>query len=106
MLFIRKLLNLWIDYPKHKPNKRGWYECSVYYGYEVGQSYVMDLFWDDKNERWCDNRRLNVYQNYKVFGYNKDTGNEDKRMSFDSLCYRDDVVAFKRMSKLYNRRKI
>ena len=50
------MFNRWKVYPKHIPKKRGWYICSIRYGEEPGQAYVMDLFWDEKTLRWKDNR--------------------------------------------------
>lgn len=95
------MFNRWKPYPKNKPNKRGWYICSIRYGEEKEQAYVMDLFWDEEREVWKDNRRQDVYNTYDVFGYNDETGLQDKRMYKDHLCVRDDVIAFKRMPKIY-----
>lgn len=70
-------------------------------GEEPGQAYVMDLFWDEKTLRWKDNRRLDVYNTYKVYGYNDETHLNDKRIYKDNVCFRDDVVAFKKLPKIY-----
>ena len=59
------MFNRWKSYPKYKPSKRGWYICSIRYGEEPGQAYVMDLFWDENEEKWKDNRRLDVYYTYE-----------------------------------------
>ena len=37
------MFNLWRSYPKHKPKEKGWYICSIRYGEEPGEAYVMDL---------------------------------------------------------------
>ena len=97
------MFNKWKPYPKHKPKKRGWYICSIRYGEDKGQAYVMDLFWDDILGRWKDNRRLNVFQEYEVLGYKKDIRDMDlkTRLYFDNLCYRTDVIAFKKLPRIY-----
>lgn len=97
------MFNRWKPYPKYKPEKRGWYCCSIRYGEEEGQAYVMDLFWDDVREVWKDNRRLNVYQTYEVYGWGQDIiGNPIKeRIWYDNLCERNNVIAFKKLPKIY-----
>ena len=95
------MFNRWKPYPKYKPSKRDWYICSIRYGEEPGQAYVMDLFWDEKEEKWKDNRRLDVYNTYEVYGYNDETHLIDKRMYKDNLCYRNDVIAFKKIPRIY-----
>ena len=97
------MFNRWKPYPKHKPKKQGWYICSIRYGEEPGQAYVMDLFWDEKREVWKDNRRLNVFQEYEVMGWGDsiiDTPVK-KQIWTDRLCERDDVIAFKNCPKIY-----
>ena len=100
------MFNRWKPFPKYKPKEKGWYICSIRYGEDPEQAYVMDLWWDDKREVWQDNRRLDVYQTYEVYGYG--FGNTDilglpikKRMYHDNLCERDDVIAFKKPPKIY-----
>ena len=95
------MFNMWKPYPKNKPKKRGWYICSIRYGEDPCQAYVMDLFWDEKMEQWKDNRRLDVYNTYKVYGYNNETRLEDKRIYKDNVCFRTDVIAFKKLPKIY-----
>lgn len=96
------MFNRWKPYPKYKPKKQGWYICSIRYGEEEGQAYVMDLWWNEKLERWQDNRRINVFQLYEVFGYGKKINrNEKMRIYYDNTCYRNDVIAFKRLPKIY-----
>lgn len=99
------MFNRWKPYPKNKPKKRGWYICSIQYGEEKEQNYVMDLFWDDEKKLWKDNRRLDVYNMYYVFGYNDETGRQDKKMYRDNLCIRNDVIAFKKLPNVYRKRR-
>lgn len=97
------MFNRWKPYPKYKPKEKGWYLCSIRYGEEEGEAYVMDLWWDDKREVWKDNRRLNVYQTYEVYGWGNsiiDTPVK-QRIWHDNLCERNDVIAFKRLPKIY-----
>lgn len=97
------MFNRWKPYPKYKPKEKGWYQCSIRYGEEKGEAYVMDLWWDDKREVWKDNRRLNVYQTYEVYGWGGsiiDTPVK-QRIWHDNLCERNDVIAFKRLPKIY-----
>ncbi|MBC5667330.1 hypothetical protein H8S00_04930 [Eubacterium sp. BX4] len=95
------MFNMWKPYPKNNPKKRGWYICSIRYGKDPNQAYVMDLFWDEKMKQWKDNRRLDVYNTYKVYGYNNETRLEDKRIYKDNVCFRTDVIAFKKLPKIY-----
>lgn len=74
---------------------RDWYACSIRYGKEKNQAYVMDLFWNPDLKVWKDNHRLDVYSSYKVYS------DEDRRMREDYLCQRNDVIAFKELPKVY-----
>ena len=67
------------------------------------QEYVMDLWWDDIRQVWKDNRRLNVFQEYEVYGYGSDIigGIIKKQLYHDNLCERNDVIAFKKVPKIY-----
>lgn len=104
--FIQRVLLGWKPYPKYKPKKRGWYICSIRYGNDPEQAYVMDLFWDDEVEKWKDNRRIDVYDTYKVYGYNDETGLMDKQIHQDHLCRRNDVIGFKKLPDVYDYRKV
>ena len=63
----------------------------------------MDLWWDDTARVWRDNRRLNVYETYEVFGWVSSITDTPvkKRIYGDGLCIRNDVVAFKKLPKIY-----
>lgn len=103
---INKIFNPWLSYPDNKPTKRGWYICYIKYGEEDAQEYIMDLYWDEKNKKWKDNRRLDVFSLYDVYGY----GEKQCRHKIykDNLCIRDDVIGFKRLPRKYkyNKRKV
>jgi hypothetical protein len=97
------MFNKWKPYPKRKPKETGWYCCSIRYGEDPDEAYVMDLWWDDKKEIWKDNRRINVFEFYDVYGYgDTGTGRPEKiKLWKDHLCIRDDVIAFKKLPKIY-----
>lgn len=92
----------WKRFDKVKPKKSGWYLCTIDTG---SQRYTMDLYWDAKHERFKDNRRLNVFQLYEVYGYGYASDNPDpylERMYKDNLCDRtDEVVAWRNCPKAY-----
>lgn len=105
-LFVYALVDLcmWNDFRKKKPKEKGWYLCTI----DVGsQRYVMDLWWDTERGIFKDNRRLNVFQLYEVYGYGYAYDNPDpylERMYKDNLCDRtDEVVAWRNVSKCYMR---
>ena len=97
------MFNRWKPFPKYKPKKRGWYICSSRYGEEPGEAYVMDLFWDEKREVWKDNRRIDVFQSYEVYGWGNNILDQavKKQLFYDNFCERTDVIAFKRCPKIY-----
>lgn len=97
------MFNRWKPFPKYEPKDKGWYICSIRYGEEPSQAYVMELWWDDIRQVWKDNRRLNVFQEYEVYGYGSDIigGIIKKQLYHDNLCERNDVIAFKKVPKIY-----
>lgn len=100
MFSLRNILNLWRPFERIKPKTKGWYACTV----EVHrtQRYVMNLFWNPISGRWKDNIRQNVFDSYKVYGYNEETKKEDKLLTTSGLCDRTvDVVAWKNIPKTY-----
>lgn len=89
----------WIPFPKNTPRHRGWHICSIRYGTEPGQAYVMDLFWDDEHNEWRDNRRIDVFNTYSVYNL------KNERLYNDYYCKRSDVIAFKEMPEVYEPNK-
>lgn len=88
------MVGMWHLFKKKKPKKDGWYTCTV----EVPgrQRYVMDLYWYSEIQRFKDNRRQDVFNTYKVFGYK---GNE---LHTCELCDRTkEVVAWKKRPRTY-----
>lgn len=97
------MFNNWKPYPKCKPKENGWYCCSIRYGKDSDEAYVMDLWWDAKNKLWKDNRRLNVFHTYDVYGYGDSANDKTEKIKLykDNLCVRNDVIAFKKLPKIY-----
>lgn len=95
------MFNRWRKYPKRKPKKVGWYQCTVRYGSELENSKVMDLYFDTiDGGKWIDDRRQNVFDGYKVYMAGR-PAMETNRIYTDSLCERGFVVAWKNMPKGY-----
>lgn len=85
----------WIPFPENIPSYRGWYSCTIRYGTDQNQTYVMDLFWDDKLNEWHDNRRIDVFNTYSVYNL------KNELLHDDYCCKREDVIAFKPMPDVY-----
>lgn len=85
----------WIPFPENTPISRGWYICTIRYGTKYNQTYVMDLFWDDKVNEWHDNRRIDVFKTYSVYNV------KNERLHDDYYCKRKDVIAFKPIPDVY-----
>ena len=85
----------WIPFPENTPISRGWYICTIRYGTDYNQTYVMDLFWDDKVNEWHDNRRIDVFRTYSVYNV------KNERLYGDHYCKRKDVIAFKPIPDVY-----
>lgn len=87
------IFNFWRPYPFFKPKKDGWYQCSV-------RNHVMDLYYDASSDSWLDKRRQNVFDGYKCYKSGREPL-EYNRVFTDSLCVRDDVVAWKKMPTVF-----
>lgn len=90
------MFNRWKEFPKIKPTKDRWYECTV----EVPgqQRYTMNLYWyGDRGEdgKFIDNIRDNVCECYTVLGYK---GNRLTDIGQDRTS---SVVAWKKTSNPY-----
>lgn len=94
-----RLINLWRKYPKRKPKKEGWYQCTVKHGFGIDKPRVMDLYFHDGY--WTDRRRKQVFEGYKVYKPTR-ASIEDNRVWGDELCDRDDVIAWRKLPNIYN----
>lgn len=100
MKLLTQLFNRWRVFEKEKPEKRGWYQCTV--GKPAKYLYTMNLYWCDDIQRFKDNRRQSVFNDYDVYAYNDVTHEYDKPINTDSLCDRTDrVIAWKKLPKPY-----
>ena len=100
------IFNWWHKYPKHKPKKKGWYQCTVRYGREInGTPCVLRLFYCDWRDIWINDSRQQVFDGYKVYKVTRATI-EENRVYGDSLCERNDVIAWKKLPKVYGWRKL
>lgn len=98
----------WKKFPKYKPKKREWYQCTIEFGSDTYvQHYVMDLFWDDEYHngegRFIDNRRQNIFDSYHVYSLDPVIFKKDNdRLTTNHLCDRTaQVVAWRRLPKPY-----
>lgn len=100
------LIMRWKPFPQHKPKVDGWYQCTIEYGDENKQRYVMDLYWYGKCKgegRWIDNRRQSIFDSYNVYALDSMMFKVDnKRLLTTALCDRtDSVTAWKKLPKPY-----
>lgn len=99
------IFNRWRKYPRRKPKNEGWYQCTVQYGLS-GQDespIVMDLYWwyaPDRGGIWVDRRRESVFDGYKVYKPSR-AAIEENRVFRDNDCERIDVIAWKKMPRIY-----
>ncbi len=68
----------WTPCSKDLPKANGWYSCTVDLD---GSSMTMDLYY--KNGKWLDNRRINMFDTYEIYGYGHTT--EKHRLSYQEL---------------------
>lgn len=81
-------MNSWISVNERKPFVNGWYQCTV-----KDYHKVIDLYF--KDGKWLDNRRISMFEMYKIYGYGH--SNEEHRMNydeFDDFNWTDYVVAW------------
>lgn len=92
------IFNPWRPYPMWLPKKDGWYRCTIETFDADIERKVMDLYFDISAESWKDNRRQQVFDGYKVYKSGREAM-EYNRMYSDSLCVRNDVVAWKKIER-------
>lgn len=88
----------WIPVSERLPEENGWYQCTVI---SDNLSMTMDLYY--KSGKWLDNRRIDMYNVYDVYGYGKTT--EKHKLSyqeFPEFDWTKNVVAWKLLSEPYN----
>lgn len=112
---IKKLFNLWRRFDKYKPDKDGWYECTVNVGDH--QRYVMQLYYRTNTKKFIDNIRYDMLRSYYV--YNEDPYSyyiqnclkvssiwklqSTRICNLDCIDRTKDVVAWKKIPRTYLR---
>ena len=107
----RTILNLpsaqseWIPVSERSPKENGWYQCTVISNDLPQYLGTMDLFY--KNGKWFDNRRVDMYNTYDIFGYG---GTKEKhKLSYRELVsefeWTENVIAWKQLSRPYKPKK-
>ena len=77
----------WIPCSEDLPTDNGWYQCTV--ALDGGLSLTMDLYY--KNGKWLDNRRINMFDTYDIYGYGNTTKNH--KLSYQELISEFDWTA-------------
>lgn len=93
------IVNFWRPYPLLKPKEEGWYQCTVGET-ETGNLNVMDLYYRAWDDVWIDERRQSVFDGYKCYKSGREPL-EYNRCYGDSLCIRNDVIAWKKLPRKY-----
>lgn len=89
------MFNRWRKFPREKPTKKGWYQCTVD---AITIRYVMDLYWT--GSKWLDNRRIEIFHLYDVYAYGDFGKNKKIDWMYENSCDRtDDVVYWKKLPK-------
>ena len=91
---------------KYQPKKDGWYLCTVSFdtGFGYYQSYVIDLYWYSKHQKFIDNRVQNVFNKYDVMGWDNSITDAPvkKKLYHNSNCDRTEtVVAWRNLPEPY-----
>ena len=99
MNLFRRLFNLWIPFPEFKPLKPGEYLCSIHQPSTVSKNII--LYHDHVKVFYFDG---NVWYNLQVRElirkFNTMTQNTEKIL-YDSSIHPKNIVAFKRLPKIY-----
>lgn len=90
--------NDWIPVSERLPEDNGWYQCTVILN---DLPRTMELFY--KNGKWLDNRRINMFDTYDIFGYGNTK--EKHKLSYQELIsefeWSQVVIAWKPLSQPY-----
>lgn len=96
------IFNIWRPYKWIKPKKSGWYQCTVEYGYGPNKPSpkVMYLYFRERDSKWINLSRQNVFDGYNVYESCR-APIDNNRVYTDCECERIDVVAWKHLPKYY-----
>jgi len=76
----------WIPCSKRLPEDNGWYHCTA----DLDDLLLtVDLYY--KNGKWLDNRRINMFDCYDIYGYGNTT--EKHKLSYQELISEFDWTA-------------
>lgn len=95
------MINFWRPFKYIKPKEPGSYLCTVMHGKGENQPVVMELYYS-LGGNWINKHRKNVFDGYKVYASTR-APIDSNRVWVDYLCERIDVVAWKKMPKVYKR---
>ena len=94
--------NRWRRYPIRKPKESGWYLCTTRFQFpsELTEEkcFVHQLFYDSHSDKWIDISRQSVFEGYVVYKSCR-APIQENHVHFDSLCERDDVLAWRKIPK-------
>ena len=68
----------WIPCNENPPTNNGWYQCTVIVN---DLPLTTELFY--KNGKWLDNRRINMFNTYDIYGYGNTA--EKHKLSYQEL---------------------
>lgn len=88
----------WIPVNERKPIDNGWYQCTT----KTPENYrmVIDLYF--KNGKWLDNRRIDMFEVYRIYGYgHSDQEHLLKYDEFDNFNWTDYVIAWMPLPEPY-----
>lgn len=76
----------WIPVSERLPEYNGWYQCTANLDDLL---LTVDLYY--KNGKWLDNRRINMFDTYEIYGYGNST--EKHKLSYEELISEFDWTA-------------
>lgn len=91
----------WVPISKRLPEKNGWYQCTVILD---NLSLTMDLYY--RNGKWLDNRRIDMFNLYDIYGYGNGYGNTNERhklsyQEFSEFDWTENVIAWMPLPQPY-----
>lgn len=92
----------WIPVSEDLPKENGWYQCTVILN---DLPWTMELFY--KNGKWLDNRRINMFDTYDIYGYGNTK--EKHKLSYQELIsefeWNQVVIAWQPLPKPYEEKR-
>ncbi len=90
--------NKWIPVSERLPKENGWYQCTV-----IPNNVPMTLELFFKNGKWLDNRRINMFDLYDIYGYGNTK--EKHKLSYQDLIsefeWTENVIAWMPLPEPY-----